>query len=156
MNHRIWQGTAMLALACTGCASSTVERTEAVHPGSVGVQTLESQTDRGALVYAENCAGCHGDAGQGSDKGPPVVGEEALPLDPRTGQKRDAKFRTAFDVYRWTHDNMPPKKADSLTDEEYLAVMAFALTANGVDLDGRTLDAENATAIVLHDDEVQP
>src|SRR5256885_1466858 len=57
------------------------------------------QADRGAKLFAKNCAKCHGDAGQGSKKAPPVVGKEALPLDPaKTAKKRTTKFHTAMDV----------------------------------------------------------
>jgi len=156
MNHRIWKNAALVALVCAGCASSSTQGTETVPRSASDVQTPQNQVDQGALIYAQNCAGCHGNAGQGSEKGPPIVGEGALPLDPRSGQKRDIQFRTALDVYQWTHDHMPPKKPDSLTDDEYLAAIAFALAANGVDLDGGTLSVDGAAAIVLHDDAEQP
>jgi len=156
MNHRIWKKAALVALVCTGCASSSTQGTKTVPGTASEEQTPKSQVDQGALIYAQSCAGCHGDAGQGSEKGPPIVGEGALPLDPRSGQKRGIQFHTALDVYQWTHDHMPPKKPGSLTDDQYLAVVAFALAANGVDLDGGTLSADVAATIVLHDDAAQP
>jgi hypothetical protein len=92
---------------------------------------------------------CHGSAGQGSKKAPPVVGKDAFPLDPRPGQKRDVKFHTAADVFVWATKHMPPKHEGTLSTEQWLAIFAFDLTANGVKLD-QPLDAAKAQAIVLH------
>jgi cytochrome c len=133
-------------LACYACGSS---------PKSTSSSTLSSpaanQIAAGKTVFAENCARCHGDAGQGSTKAPPLVGKTALPLDPRPGQKRTAQFRTAMDVASFATKNMPPDESDraELSTSEYWQVLAFALSANGVKLE-RPLGPDNAAAIVLH------
>jgi cytochrome c len=146
-------------LASVACGSSSQAKpaqapastAEAAPPaGESGAGDAAALAKQGAELYGANCSGCHGDAGQGGDKAPPVVGSQALPLDPRPGQKRNVQFRTALDVFVWVKANMPPGKGGSLSDEEYLAIMAFDLTANGVDLTGKTLDAATAEAIVLH------
>lgn len=112
-------------------------------------QTADAQIAEGKELYGAKCARCHGDAGQGTKEGPPVVGTEAFPLDPRPGAKRDAKFHTAADVFAWASKHMPAKKPGTLTTEQYLAIFAFDLTANGVKLD-QPLDAAKAQATVLH------
>ena len=109
----------------------------------------ESQIAAGKKLYTEKCANCHGDAGQGSKKAPPVVGKDAFPLDPRPGQKRDVKFHTAADVFGWATKHMPPKKPGTLSTDEWLAIFAFDLAANGVKLE-QPLDGAKAQAIVLH------
>jgi cytochrome c len=111
--------------------------------------TATAQIDQGKQLYVENCAKCHGDAGQGTDKGPPVVGNEAFPQSPRPGAKRDVEFHTAADVFAWATKHMPGDAPGSLTTEQYLAIFAFDLTANGVKLD-QALDGPAAQAIVLH------
>ena len=110
--------------------------------------TVDEQVAQGKKLYASKCANCHGNAGQGTKKAPPVVGKDAFPLDPRKGQKRDVQFHTAADVFGWASKHMPPKKK-ALTTDEYLAIFAFDLTANGVKLD-KPLDADQAQKIVLH------
>jgi hypothetical protein len=45
---------------------------------------------------------------------------------------------------------MPGDAPSSLTDEEYVDVLAFDLKANGVDLSPGHLDAEKAETLVLH------
>lgn len=110
---------------------------------------LASQVALGQQLYGSECAHCHGDAGQGTDKGPPVVGKDAFPLDPRKDAKRDVQFRTAADVFAWATQHMPGDDPGSLTTEQYLAIFAFDLTANGVKLE-KPLDGETAAKIVLH------
>jgi len=112
-------------------------------------QAVEEQATRGAELYGQHCAGCHGDAGQGGKKAPPLVGETALPLDPRKGSKRNVQFTTALDVFTWVKANMPPKKGGSLADDEYVAILAFDLKANGVTLE-KPLDGDVAATINLH------
>lgn len=108
-----------------------------------------AQIEQGKQLYVENCAKCHGDAGQGTDKGPPVVGKEAFPQKPRDGAKRDVEFHTAADVFAWATQHMPGDAPGSLATDQYLAIFAFDLTANGIKLD-KPLDGPAAQAIVLH------
>ena len=111
--------------------------------------TITAQIDQGKALYVDKCAKCHGDAGQGTKDGPPVVGKDAFPLDPRPGAKRDVQFHTAADVFAWATRQMPGDAPGTLTTDQYLAIFAFDLTANGVKLD-KPLDGPAAQAIVLH------
>ena len=99
--------------------------------------TWNEQVAAGQTLYGANCAKCHGDSGQGTEDAPRVVGlkEGALPLDPPATRKvRKTRFVTVGDVADFAVHNMPPKKAGSLGTEEYLAILAFDLHANGLDL----------------------
>lgn len=112
-------------------------------------QAVEEQASRGAELYGKHCAGCHGDAGEGGKKAPPLVGQGALPVEPRNKKsKRKVQFKTALDVFTWVKANMPPKKAGKLSDDEYVAILAFDLKANGVTLEN-PLDGEVAATIDL-------
>lgn len=128
------------ALAVAGFAAAP--RAEA--PGA-------EQAAEGQKLYGKYCAKCHGDAGQGTKKAPPVVGKDALPLDPpATAKVRKTQFRTAGDVLDFIAKTMPGNKPGSLTPAQYQAILAFDLKANGVDVSKKAIDAEGATAIVLH------
>jgi mono/diheme cytochrome c family protein len=116
-----------------------------------GPAFAEDQAAQGAQLYAKHCASCHGDAGQGSKKSPPVVGKDALPLDPPAGAKiRKTQFHTAKDVLDFISKSMPAKKPGSLKPEEYNAILAFDLKANGVDVSKITIDSTTAAKITLH------
>jgi len=110
---------------------------------------VTAQIEQGKQLYVASCAKCHGDAGQGTDKAPPVVGKQAFPQHARAGAKRDAEFHTAADVFAWTTKHMPGDAPGSLATDQYLAIFAFDLTANGITLD-KPLDGAAAQAIVLH------
>jgi mono/diheme cytochrome c family protein len=129
-----------LAAACGGTARAP----------SGPPATPEEQVARGQKEYTEHCAKCHGAAGEGTDKGPPVVGPSALPAEPRPGQKRKVTFRTALDVAQFVKKAMPGDDPGSLSDDEYFAILAFDLKANGIDVSGKKIDAASAETIVLH------
>jgi cytochrome c len=98
---------------------------------------FEAQAARGAALYAKHCADCHGVSGEGGD-GPRLVGldQGALPLKPPASrQVRNMDFVTVADVAGFVVANMPPGKAGSLSNDEYLAILAFDLKANGITLD---------------------
>ena len=143
MKHSI-----VLVTLLAACGGKSQPHTQPMAP-AVGTDPLTAQIDHGKQLYVGNCAKCHGAAGQGTKQGPPVVGKDAFPLDPRPNAKRDVKFHTAADVFGWTTKHMPAKAPGSLKTDEYLAIFAFDLTANGVKLD-KPLDGAAAGKIVLH------
>jgi cytochrome c len=111
----------------------------------------DAQVAEGAKLYAKHCAKCHGKNGEGTKKAPPVVGNQALPLDPPSGAKtRKSQFHTAQDVAEFVSTKMPANKPGSLKPEEYYAILAFDLKANGVDVSKQKIDATTAAAIKLH------
>lgn len=110
----------------------------------------EDQATQGGKLFAQHCAKCHGDAGEGK-KAPALVGKTALPLDPPANAKlRKTQFHTAQDVAAFVAANMPLKKGGSLTNDEYYAILAFDLKANGVDVSGKKIDPTTAAQIKLH------
>lgn len=109
-----------------------------------------AQAERGAKLYADNCASCHGDKGEGSGGGPAIVGKDALPTDPPKGAKsRAMKFNNANDVFKYIKDKMPDDNPGGLKDDEYWDVLAFDLKANGADV-SKGVDAKSADGIKLH------
>ena len=127
----------------------------------------------GADLFVEKCAGCHGSKGQGSERGPSVIGIGALPVypadhdrstnsafsDPQTledeararpaGTPSRPPFRTAADVYDFVSSEMPPDSAGSLSDQDYWSILSFLLAAHGIDLPDRGVNANSAASIKL-------
>ena len=119
-------------LACTllGAACGGTQNPEA--------ETFAMQVERGGALYGTHCARCHGDDGSGTSRAPRVVGlaEGALPLDPPESREvRTEQFVTVGDVAAFASVNMPADAPGSLALDEYLAILAFALHANGIDLE---------------------
>ena len=135
-----WVGAAAL-VACSGEGDDG--------QGGADTQTFEQQAEAGAILYGHHCGHCHGASGEGTVEGPTLVGGDALPREPRDDQMRDVQFVTALDVFEWASTNMPPTAPGSLSDEQYLQVLAFALKANGVEL-AEPLTADVADQIVIN------
>lgn len=81
-----------------------------------------SQIERGASAYATTCAVCHGASLDGG-AGPKLT-------DPGLHNR----FATALDLYQYVKTSMPPGEGGpgSLSDTEYLAVVAFILDTRDV------------------------
>jgi cytochrome c len=145
-----WAKTVAVALSfgvwagCGGAAEETHAGGATSPAGAKGDQVATGQS-----LYGDNCASCHGASGEGKGKAPPVVGKSALPLDPRPGSKRTAQFKTVADVAVFVKASMPPAAPGSLTEEQYWAILAFDLKANGIDLGGKTLDGPLASTLVI-------
>ena len=109
---------------------------------------LLAQIAQGKQLFVERCAECHGAALSGTDDGPALAGKQALPLTSHADSKREVQFRTAGDVYAFVAQNMPADDPGSLAPEQYQAIIAFVLAANGVSL-ARPFDTASAQTIVL-------
>ena len=139
-------GLLTIVAAVAACAS---------HDSDLAVQAASSRTFSeqvavGRNLFAKNCASCHGDSGQGA-KAPRLVGlkEGALPVNPPADREfRTSRFVTVADVADFVVHNMPPKKAGSLSNDEYWAILAFDLQANGINLD-RKLTPEYARTLTI-------
>lgn len=139
----------MTVAACGGSTSPASAPGPGPGPGDTGT-TAAAQVEDGAELYGRYCADCHGADGSGSAQAPALVGPGALALDPpAAAEHRQVQFGTAHDVFAWVADNMPADDPGSLSGEQYAAILAFALTANGVELTA-PLDAAAARVIVLH------
>lgn len=148
-------GSLVLALlgvtAFVACAHNEGAAAPASAASGAAPADAMAQAEAGGPLYGQFCAKCHGDAGQGTDQAPPVVGANALPLDPRpTAKARKNQFHTAKDVADFVLPNMPPK-GPKPTVEQYLDILAFDLKANGVDLAGKpALTPDMLSSIVIH------
>jgi S-disulfanyl-L-cysteine oxidoreductase SoxD len=118
---------------------------------SEGTRTFEQQAEEGGALFGEHCAECHGDSGQGTDDAPRLVGEGALPeVPPDDRMFRTGNFNTAADVYAFANQYMPADDPDEVSDSQMVDILAFALSANGIELD-EELTTSNAGDVVIHE-----
>ena len=136
-------------VACLGlgaCADDAKDKVEEIS----GETAFQIQAGRGQILYGRHSAECHGASAEG-DVGPRLVGldEGALPLDPPpTREVRKTQFVTVGDVAEFAMENMPPGQGGSLSDNEYLAIIAFDLRANGITLE-QELDLDLAEGLTI-------
>ena len=83
----------------------------------------QAQVTAGRADYADNCAECHGDAMQGAPPDVPAL----------TGQQfRDSwSTRTTRELWQFISNTMPDSNPGSLTEDNYLNLVAYILAANG-------------------------
>ena len=140
----------MVTASCASSNEAAPATTASPATAAAPPATFAEQVAAGQTLYGANCAGCHGDAGQGG-KGPRVVGlaQGALPLAPPADRKfRKTRFVTVGDVADFVVANMPPGKGGSLPADQYWDILAFDLHANGVDLP-QPLTAEAAKTLTI-------
>jgi cytochrome c len=113
------------------------------------------QAARGQMLFTQQCAECHGAAGEGGKTKtgkavPKLVGLStgALPEAPPPGSKmRKTPFKTVGDVATFVQKSMPMDNPGSLSMQQVYDVLAFDLKANGIDLKDKQLDAQNAATM---------
>src|SRR3546814_14273641 len=91
----------------------------------------------GEMLYAPQCAGCHG-ADLDGGVGPALRGRALLP------QSR-AKAPTAADLDIWIRANMPVSAPGSLSRAESLAITEYVMRRNGRYGSATAMTAETAT-----------
>ncbi|HEY5920902.1 MAG TPA: cytochrome c [Kofleriaceae bacterium] len=142
-------------IGCSQTSSATLQNEKPVAPTTPPPMAapepspaLVAQITQGKQLYVQTCAECHGATLEGTGDGPALAGKHVLPLEPRADSKRGMQFRTAGDVYAFAAQNMPADDPGSLAPEQYQAIIAFVLGANGVRIE-RPFDTASAQTIAL-------
>jgi mono/diheme cytochrome c family protein len=102
----------------TGCVIMIVMVTLA----ACGRDASESAGIRGARPYAANCAVCHGDALQGTSRGPSLLDPAYASSELSDAAMRNA-IRNGVEETRWQFGDMPANGA--LRDAQVNEIIAF-------------------------------
>jgi mono/diheme cytochrome c family protein len=105
-----------------------------------------TQWAQGVLVYGRECAGCHGEDGEGDEDSPALAPISADALGEE--RQRSATFATATDVFTYVKAEMPPLAPGSLSDDNYWAVTAYVLKQAQIDFEGH-LTPDTASGVSL-------
>mgnify|MGYP003700512509 CR=1 FL=1 len=119
-----------------------------VRPDGQGLPEGSGTVAEGEAIYAERCAACHGDFGEGRGRWPVLSGgrDTLKTQDPvKTVGSYWPYLSTVFD---YVHRAMPYGDAQSLTADETYAVVAYILDLNFL-MEGDALDRESFTEIVM-------
>jgi hypothetical protein len=159
-------GLILCGLAWLGCASTQL----GARPEDLA--RARDQAGQGATVFANECASCHGQRGEGLASASAILGAGALPEYPRSSgvgdptvtdpqliqiqaQSRPAgaawrdPFRNAQDLYTFTTTHLPKSHASTLKDSDYWAVVSFVLVAQGASLPPAGLGPANAASLAI-------
>lgn len=82
----------------------------------LGIDASSADKKRGALLYADRCASCHGENGEGLDENPPVWGHMSF--------NQGAGFANDAQLAAWLKVAMPLDDT-SLTEQDAIDIAAF-------------------------------
>jgi mono/diheme cytochrome c family protein len=112
----------LLAMLCiAGMAGTPADAQETTSSVVDGIYT-GVQAARGAQLFQQSCASCHGTALTGLGEAPALIGAQFI---------GDFNGLTVGDLYERIRTTMPLNNPGSLTRDEYAAVLAFVLKSNG-------------------------
>ncbi|MCB2065291.1 MAG: PQQ-binding-like beta-propeller repeat protein [Erythrobacter sp.] len=94
-----------------------------------------AQAEAGLAAYTRNCAACHGPSLQGAGGVPPLAGAAFM---------SHWRGRSLGELFTYLRESMPPGAGGSLSDAEYLALVAYLLQANGLPAGEQGLDQDAA------------
>ncbi len=122
MKTRGWLPALGAAAACAAVVTMFCGAGAQPAPAPAGHYT-RAQATRGQFVYIQECITCHGARLEGVD-GPPLQG-------PNFGRSMMTGRMTTASLYKFIHGSMPMNAPGSLTDQQYLDVLAYILKKNG-------------------------
>jgi hypothetical protein len=162
---RIAGGFVVGGVVGLGCAATQLGATPAE------IAQASGQAEKGASVFAGECAKCHGQRGEGIGNAPDVLGPTALPEYPRNtvntsdpalsdpqmlqleAQARPSgaawrdPFRTAQDLFNFISTHMPKGHVGDLKPADQWAVVTFMLGVQGATLPPGGVGPANASSL---------
>jgi hypothetical protein len=106
----------------------------------------------GAVIFAQRCAVCHGQNGQGGIVRSLVIGSPGHPHQgPFKETEKDGVSYYPYPTIAWDYINraMPASKPGSLTPDEVYALVAFLYYRNGIIQENDVLDAKSLPKVEM-------
>ena len=103
----------------------------------------------GEEVFAEKCASCHGEFAEGLDSWPVLAGGEGTLTDRRPVKTVGSYWPHLSTVYDYIHRSMPFGAAQTVTEDETYAIVAFLLYSNGLVDEDFALSKANFTEVEM-------
>jgi len=128
----------LLVGGCGGPSPSSTTVTTTTTTTTSSSPTFGQLADSGKTVFASRCAKCHGDQGQGIT-GPTLVGASANLV----------KYGTAQQLLSFIGTSMPLDAPGSLSQQQYLQVLAFLLVQNNYLATNTVLDTSRLDSYLL-------
>ncbi len=101
-------------------------------PDGAGLPEGRGTVAEGEAVYAERCAACHGEFGEGQGRMPALIGGEGTLATDRPRRTIGSFWPWAPTLFDYIRRAMPFGEAHVLTINEIYALTAFLLEVNGI------------------------
>lgn len=124
-------------------------------PSGAGLPPGRGDATRGAQIFQQQCASCHGAAGEGAPgnpPGPPLVGREprdafSFGSDPKLVRTIGNYWPEAATLFDYIRRTMPLSAPGSLSDDDVYSLTAHLLAANEILPAGSALDSATLVAV---------
>jgi cytochrome c2 len=121
-----------------------------VRPDGTGLPDGKGTVAQGEPIYADNCAVCHGDFGEGAGRWPVLAGGQDTLLKDRPVKTIGSYWPYLSTVFDYVRRAMPFGNARSLSDDDVYALTAYLMYLNDiVDDEEFELSKENFTSMRL-------
>jgi cytochrome c len=117
-----------------------------VSPDGSGLPEGRGSAREGAAVFADHCAACHGERGQGGQMDRLVGGQGSLTAA-RPIRTIGSFWPYATTIYDYVNRAMPFAAPQSLTPDQVYAVTAYLLHLNGIVPEDAVMDARSLPAV---------
>lgn len=122
-----------------------------IRPDGQGLPLGHGVAKQGEAIYAERCASCHGDFGEGLGNYPVLVGGN--PNELKSGERPEKTVGSFWPyapiLFDYIRRAMPFGDAQSLTADETYALTAFLLFMNDIIAEETVLNARSLAAITM-------
>ena len=112
-----------------------------IGPDGAGLPPGRGTAKEGAAVFAEKCAGCHGEKGAGKPNDALVGGIGSLSGDQPPVKTVGSFWPYATTLFDYVRRAMPLNASKSLKDDEVYALCAYILQQNGIVAEEAVMDA---------------
>lgn len=124
-----------------------------VRPDGAGLPDGRGTVTEGQVLFEERCASCHGVFGEGEGRWPVLAGGQGTLTSERPEKTIGSFWPYLSTVYDYVHRAMPFGDAQSLTDDEVYALVAYLLFLNDVVTDENfELSKENFLSVKLQNE----
>ena len=103
-----------------------------IRPDGQGLPEGKGTVTEGEVIYAEKCATCHGDFGEGIDRWPVLAGGQDSLKSDRPVKTIGSYLPYLSTVFDYVNRAMPFGEAQSLQPDEVYAITAYLLNLNDV------------------------
>lgn len=103
-----------------------------VRPDGQGLPPGKGTVAQGEEIFQTQCAACHGEFGEGKDRWPVLAGGQGSLTNERPEKTIGSFWPAPSTVFDYVRRAMPFGNAQSLSDDELYAVVAYLLYLNDV------------------------
>src|SRR5215471_14926049 len=120
-----------------------------VFPDGKGLPAGSGTPAQGAAIYAQKCASCHGEKGEGGVSPRLFGGQGTLKAPAQEVLTVGSYWPYATMVFDFVRRAMPWDKPKSLTNDEVYASVAYILQLNGLMKEGEVLNKDTIMKIQM-------